>query len=135
MIGPHEGKELQLMLSGKKPLAVFHDAIPATEKIPEEIIPETAFAPHVQTGKIKRLAADLRSAKDDHIIRYVCYTLPGEEWRAHFLLWLKTEQLSGRLQFDPAHDIIIGHLLGYGESDIDEFLERQEVRLKSKHHI
>lgn len=38
-IGPHEGRELELMLTGK---------------IPEEIIPESAFAPYVNSKKLNR---------------------------------------------------------------------------------
>lgn len=40
MIGPHEEQELELMLEGKKPLAVFCDYIPDNKKISEKIIPE-----------------------------------------------------------------------------------------------
>jgi hypothetical protein len=39
MIGPHEGKELELMLAGKKHLAAFGD-----------IIPEKKFPPYVENG-------------------------------------------------------------------------------------
>ncbi len=122
MIGPHEGKELELMLAGEKALAVFHDAVLPGQAIPEEIIPERAFAPYVAEGRIKRLAADIRSAKDDGVIRCVCFTLPGVEWRAEFLLWLKRETLSGRLSCDFSHDRIIGLLLGYSEQDVTDFL-------------
>ncbi len=45
MIGPHEGEELELMLAGKKHLAIFHDAIPEDGYISEDIIPEQALAP------------------------------------------------------------------------------------------
>lgn len=125
MIGPHEGKELQLMLSGQKSLAVFHDAIPASGNIPEEVIPETAFAPYVQSKKINRHVADIRSAKDSSIIRYVCFTLPGEDWRAQFFLWLAEGRISGRIPADDACDIIAGRLLNYSESEIQHFLQKR----------
>lgn len=32
-IGPHEGKELELMLAGKKPLAMFSDVFPSTLRL------------------------------------------------------------------------------------------------------
>lgn len=124
MIGPHEGKELGLMLAGEKRLAFFHDAVINGQDIPEEIIPENAFAPHVRSGEIIRLAADIPSHKGD-LIRYVCFTLPDEEWRAHFLLWLKTETHAGRLEHAPAHDEMIGKLLGYADQDVDEFLRNK----------
>ncbi|HNQ91996.1 MAG TPA: hypothetical protein PKI93_03585 [Alphaproteobacteria bacterium] len=54
MIGPHEGKELELMLASKKHLAIFHDIAPKNGTIAEKIIPDRAFAPHVQAGQIIR---------------------------------------------------------------------------------
>ena len=45
-IGPHEGRELELMLSGRKPLALFY-------AIESEIwiLPEEQFDRHVEMGK------------------------------------------------------------------------------------
>ncbi|SCA55967.1 Hemocin immunity protein (fragment) [Candidatus Terasakiella magnetica] len=34
-VGPHEEKELDLMLSGDKPLAMFSDTIPSSMELPE----------------------------------------------------------------------------------------------------
>lgn len=122
MIGPHEGKELALMLVGEKSLAMFHDAIPDNDEIAEEIIPEEAFAPHVAAGTIKRFSKDIESTRKGGVIRFVCFTLPNEEWRAEYLLWFKSERFSRRLDHDPAHDEIIGKLLGYTDGDVQEFL-------------
>lgn len=124
MIGPHEGKELALMLAGEKSLAMFHDVIPEHGDIAEEIIPEQAFAPHVAAGQIKRFSKDIESARKGGVIRYVCFTLPNEEWRAEYILWFKSEFFSGRLDHDPAHDEIIGKLLSYTDEDIREFLNQ-----------
>lgn len=54
MIGPHQGKGLELMISGKKHLALFSDELLPRQPISEEIIPDKAFAPHVQSDKIVR---------------------------------------------------------------------------------
>jgi len=124
MIGPHEGKELEMMLAGEKSLAMFHDALPEDGEIAEEIIPEQAFAQHVASGAIKRFSKDIESVRKGGVIRYVCFTLPDEEWRADYLFWFKTEFLSGRLDHNPAHDEIIGKLLGYTDEDIQDFLGR-----------
>lgn len=123
MIGPHEGKELELMLAGEKSLAMFHDLVPAGGEIAEGVIPERAFAPHVAAGAIKRFAVDITNAKNGDVIRYVCFTLPGQEWRAEFLLWMNQEFYAGRLNHSPAHDELIGKLLGYGAADIQDFLK------------
>ncbi|MCB1530012.1 MAG: hypothetical protein H6853_09060 [Rhodospirillales bacterium] len=122
MIGPHEGKELELMLAGDKKLAFFHDIIPAEGEIAEEIIPERAFAPYVQEGRLLRFAGDIPKTGSADVLRFVCFTLPGEEWRAQFILWLKREWLGGRLEYNPAHEDIIGNLLGYDAQDIEEYL-------------
>lgn len=125
MIGPHEGKELELMLAGEKKLAVFHDALPPDgAEIPEEIIPEKAFAPYVAEGAMTRIAEDIRAQKTGDTIRYVCFTLPGEEWRARTFLWMRRQTFSGRRPADKTDDIFTGRLLGYDESDIEKFISQ-----------
>ena len=123
MIGPHEGKELELMLADKKPIAMFYDVVPEGEEISKNIIPEAAFAPYVETGRFKRFSKDIYNVKLKTDIRFVCFTLPGEEWRAKFLLWLKSELYSNALNHNPEHDRMIGMLLGYDDSDIEEYLK------------
>lgn len=130
MIGPHQGKELELMLTGEKHLAVFHDVIPDDHDISEEIIPEQAFAPYVQQGKIKRFSSEIYLEKYKKTVRYVCFALPGEEWRAQFFLWQAGKRSRGEIPADDACDIIAGRLLGYSETDIQHFLENQKIRLK-----
>ncbi len=121
MIGPHEGKELELMLAGEKSLAVFHDIVPADGLIPEEIIPEQAFAPYVAAGRVVRIVRDIRNVTSDDINRYVCFVLPGEEWRAEMFLWVREGIRADKFPYDDACDTIIGRLLGYTEDDIQKF--------------
>jgi hypothetical protein len=48
----HTGRELELMLAGDKPLAMFCAEI---SELPEELfIPEAAFAVHVKSGRFVR---------------------------------------------------------------------------------
>ncbi|HMA16509.1 MAG TPA: hypothetical protein VKP12_17100, partial [Kiloniellaceae bacterium] len=51
-IGPHEGRELELMLAGTKPLAMFGDAVGSAQEVPED-----DFAPYVAEGRIVRREA------------------------------------------------------------------------------
>lgn len=113
-IGPHEGRELELMLAGKKPCAFFHDALPENGQISEQIILERAFAPYVAGGKFLRFSKE--TSKNNQLIRYVCFTLPAEAWRADAIFWLREYN-------DDAADRMIGRLLGYTEEQIDAFLE------------
>jgi hypothetical protein len=129
MIGPHEGRELELMLSGQKKLAVFHDIIIPGQNIPEGIIPEQAFFPYVQAGTIIRTEEKITNKKTGDIIQNVLFTLPGEEWRASTILWIKRDVFQNQKRFDEAYDIIIGRLLGYTEDEISAFLFHQK-RLK-----
>lgn len=118
-IGPHQGRELELMLTGVKLCAIFHDALPESGVIPEKIIPEQAFAPHVASGRFLRFAKDYKSGS--HVIRYVCFTARNEEWRAQFLLWLKDRFYNGE-KVDHSDEIMEGRILGYTEDEIKAFL-------------
>jgi hypothetical protein len=111
MIGPHQGRELELMLEGKKRLAVFCEAVIEGKEIPEEIIPEKAFAPYIATGLIKRFSQDFISSKIPFPGRYVCFTPNGHEWRAQAFLWLKQESISGHIPFDETYERFVGRLL------------------------
>lgn len=124
-IGPHEGRELELMLTGVKKLASFTDVIPSNGIIAEEIIPEVAFAPYVQANKILRIAKEFKNNGTNHVIRCVCFTLPGQEWRAHCLLWMKERLFSG-IKSDDADTVFEGRLLGYSEADIQSFLNHKK---------
>src|SRR5690606_30318844 len=83
MIGPHQGRELELMLAGQKHLALFYDTLTEPFENNEEIIPEAAFASYVASGAIRRFQKDIPHPKRNTLARYVCFTTPGNEWRAH----------------------------------------------------
>ena len=125
MIGPHQGKELELMLAGEKSLAVFHDQVFAPDpQISEDIIPEAAFAPYVQKGEITRYAEDVYFDIRQANIRYVCFTLRGQEWRAKFYLWYINGLASGSILPSPEHEKIIGALFDYSNDDINDFIKK-----------
>src|SRR5690606_18921028 len=105
---------------GEKHFALFHDAIPDDGVILEEIIPEHAFAPYVENGTIMRFSKDYYDGA--HTIRYVCFTTPGNEWRAQAFYHFHEEAMSGRRPFDEAYEYFVGRLLGYSEDDIADYL-------------
>lgn len=121
------------MLNGSKALAIFHDIVKEGYKSPEEFIPENAFAPHVASGKIKRFTHDVIAKKDNSTIRFVYFTLPGEEWRAQFMIWMNDNVISGQMKHEPAYDVVIGRLLGYTESDAQHFVEHS-TKLRAERH-
>lgn len=126
MIGPHQGKELELMLDGKKHLAIFYDAIIEGQTIPETVIPEQAFAPYVASKQIIRLDYISRNSKNPHPTQYVLFILPNHEWRANAFIWMHKECIEGRRSFDDAYEYFVGRLLDYSEEDIADFIQHQK---------
>ena len=115
VIFPHEGRELQLMLKGKKPLARFTRKRSAAA----DAAVEAAFAPHVARGKLARF--EFRS--EDTARVYYC--LPTEEWRVKLLELIDAALETGAHAF-TIYDLhrIDGAMLGYAKADIEAFVER-----------
>jgi hypothetical protein len=79
----HGGRELELMLAGRKPLALFYDD--AGEPAGEAAIPEGRFDPYVARGDFVKGEAMLE-LPDPELgaparVRYVLYALSDERWR------------------------------------------------------
>jgi hypothetical protein len=76
-VGPHEGRELELLLSGSKPMAMFYEAdtFPVSALYPEE-----QFMAHVQSDVLVRRDEFYRG-EDGVSVHYVYYALPIEAWR------------------------------------------------------
>jgi len=123
MIGPHEGKELELMLSGEKHLAAFGDIIPVDGEIHELIIPEKKFKPYVDSGEIIRYTED-HQTQNNQTMRYVCFTTPPEIWRAHAYIFIRKRLYSKEVDYTDSIDRLIGYLLGYHADDIEDFLNQ-----------
>ena len=116
VIGPHNGRELELMLSGAKPLARF-----AKEPVPSAQFKaaEAAFKPHVKRGTMRRF-----QFKGEDFDR-VYYCLPTEEWRVKLLELIDTALEAGRHEF-TIYDLqrIDGAMLGYAKEDVEFFVAR-----------
>jgi len=126
-IGPHEGRELSLMLAGEKPLARFSEAVAA-----RHLLPEALFAPHVASGHIvKREYPHTDTATGISAIS-IYYALPTEEWRIAALLEIDTVIISGKRMATDADDREIGRLLGYTEVEIAAFLSWKRQQLPSQ---
>ena len=115
----HTGRELELMLAGRKPLAAFcveADALPC-----EELIPEDAFSPFVQSKQMQRQDFDLQSNTPSGApvtLRLVMYALPGEEWRMSVMLKLMQALHSGG-GWNETCERVEGSLLGYSDAEND----------------
>jgi len=126
-IGPHEGRELELMLAQKKPLAMFSEIVPSSYEWPDQ-----KFEPYVVSGKLVKKEFLVETPDGRHQVRYLFFALPNEAWRIdeayalsrmHFKSWSKeAEEACVRL----------GRLLGYTEEDIRIFaLWSGQIRIRT----
>ncbi len=131
----HTERELTLMLAGKKPLAVFVETYPRIEA-ERGLIPETAFQPHVDSGRIvKREQISPPNEKSPKLkglrlgTRRVLYALPSEQWRidAYLLLW-KTSEKAG---WGDGFERMEGSLLGYEDWQNDAYIEWRKKRYQA----
>lgn len=121
-IGPHEGRELDLLLSGQKPMAMFSDVVPASFDWGE-----TDFDPYVQRKQILKRETFLE--REGLTFRFVYFCLPSEEVRIDQLHEINTTIFTGVRPATEEDDIQTGRLLGYTEDDISTYIEwSREIR-------
>jgi hypothetical protein len=121
-VGPHEGRELELMIAGTKPLSMFVEPIPSEL----ECFPEADFDALVSDGRlIKSVSVESIKTPDGKSgqVRRILYALPNEEWRIRSLLLVKNLYSSLAPGWRPDLDRVIGLLLGYERKDVESFLE------------
>jgi hypothetical protein len=115
-IGPHEGRGLELMLAGEKPLAMFSDIVPSSYRWPD-----AQFEPHVASRVLVKKEFLTKTPDGRHQVRYLFFALPNEAWRIDEAFALS------RKHFDAWGDeaeeacVRLGRLLGYREEDIRAF--------------
>lgn len=125
LIGPHEGRELELMLAGTKPIAMFHEVVGHDDGL--ELIPEVAFSPYVDAGRFLCHQESIQSS--GHTLRYVFYAQTN---RAHNLKRLieivrhkhdpnRNRNIPWPVEFESE----IGRLLGYSQEAIDYFIQNK----------
>ncbi len=116
-VGPHNGRELELMLQGDKPMALFA----AEQGMDAEDIGDAGFAPFVDDGRILKFTHfDPETSVEDRR-----YCLPTEEWRCKLSLMISLMCRRGDA-FDvfTSNDLarLEGTLLGYSKEDIEAFV-------------
>jgi hypothetical protein len=123
----HTNRELDFMLKRGKPLAHFSDAYPAEPN--EEIFPEQAFAPYVESGRfVKREFVEplQEPPPKDHPhvrgIRHVFYARPSEGWRIDAYIMMMAA--AAKVGWSEGFERLEGSLLGYEEWQTDVHLER-----------
>ena len=126
-IGPHEGRELALLLSGQKPLAMFTDIVPATFDWSEE-----KFDGHVRSGRLIKREEIYRRSDGLPPTRIVYYARPSEAARIDRLHRINLDIFCGHRDATEEDDIETGRLLGYTDEHVRVFVEwTRKTRLKA----
>jgi hypothetical protein len=109
----HTNRELEMMLAGSKPFAVFaHERVDGFEK--SDVLANQDFATHIANGKLsEHVRTGERKGPGGTPIKidYYFYALEGEEWRVASY-WLLLELLH-RGAWCPQLEWLEGKLLGY----------------------
>ena len=117
-VGPHEGRELELMIAGEKPLAMFGDALESACQAPD-----ADFAPYVATGSVVRREEIYRPPESGVPGRFVYFARVGEEWRIEAMHRINERIFTEQQSTSPDIEREIGRLLGYTEAEIEQYLE------------
>jgi hypothetical protein len=122
----HTNRELELMLLGCKPLAMFYAYV--SELPDERLIPEEAFFPHVKSGQFLReeiVYEDyVQQLKCNEQIKYVFFALPQEAWRIKAMLLLKHSFRKSSYAWNETLERIESALLGYTDDEIDAWCNK-----------
>ena len=122
----HTGKELDLMLAGKKPLALFGEE---KSLLPDEsFIPERKFSASVNAGVIIRdelllVGGYSTRLKKEVEMLYVLYAIKTETWRIPAMMNLLTE-FNTTGQWNETPERMQGKLLGYTDEENNVWCNR-----------
>ncbi|MCP9230602.1 hemin receptor [Mesorhizobium sp. LMG 17147] len=116
-VGPHNGRELEMMLQGEKPMALFA----AEPGMDAGDIGDALFKPFVDDGHILKFSyIDPGTSVEERR-----YCLPTEEWRCKLSLLISQMCRDGEA-FDvfTRNDLarLEGTLLGYPKDSIEAFI-------------
>lgn len=121
----HAGRELELMLAGRKPLALFYD----DPDDPAGAIPERSFERYVADGSFvtDELVLDLPDplAGTTTRVRYVLYAVRAEQWRIPAALLTIRTLFKVNALADEGLERLLCALLGYSDDETAACLETQ----------
>lgn len=124
--GTHEGREIELLASGAKPLAVLSIPLGAADEAHDEWL--TPVRPMIEAGQL--LIQESTQIWPDGPYDTVAGTLVGlrhvtlcradQAWRIP--AWRMLEASGDRMGWDEAHERMSSFLLGYGPEEIDRYI-------------
>jgi hypothetical protein len=122
-LGPHEGRELELMLAGRKHLCAFYEEL----GIERETFPERQFDLHVAEGRfVKDIRVENWISRDgeETSARSVLYATADQTWRIPAMRMIEDIYHSMGPGWRPDLERVKGSLLGYDRTDVERFIER-----------
>lgn len=117
-LGPHEGQELELLLSGEKPIALFYDLLPVE------------FLKHLEQGTLSMLSKDIQTSLPLPFSIMLIYKASSLENLNELMICIET--LFTETNFEKCIELErrIGQLLGYSAQDIEFYIQHI-----SNHHL
>lgn len=110
MLGPHEEKELELMLNHQKEIALFY----TDAEVPED------FFPYLENKTFELKEIKLKDKLLGNFSYYLIYRLENIAKAEKLASILLKNRNSGK--FDPDLEREIGRLLGYCDDDIEFYI-------------
>ncbi|UGQ25352.1 hemin receptor [Acinetobacter calcoaceticus] len=110
-LGPHEGQELELLLSGEKPIALFYDLLPVE------------FLRHLEQGTLSTLSKDIETSLPLPFSIMLIYKDAALADLNELMICIET--LFKETNFEKCIELErrVGQLLGYSEQDIEFYIQ------------
>lgn len=112
-LGPHEGKELELMLKNEKELSLFY----TDSEIPEE------FIPYLEEGRFFLKTLKFKKNINGVNFDFKYYIISQHKDSSNVCKLSKVLELNFNNSFSPDLEREIGILLGYNNDDIEYYIQ------------
>jgi hypothetical protein len=119
-LGPHEGKELELMLKNKKELALFYTG----SEVPEE------FDPYLRNGILHCYTFKYDLTVNSKVHEFADYIISNAIDNPKVFRLANLLERTRAEKFSPELEKEIGQLLGYNEEDIDYYIQHSLLNLQ-----
>lgn len=126
-IGPHEGRELELLLAGEKPMAML---VAPDERFERAVASGVLVRAHLVTAVTAMPSLlDRLAGRTPRRLTLPVYLARGEEWRAVALqriydgIHARKGAGAGPVALTDMEHAVIGELLGYADADIAAYLD------------
>jgi hypothetical protein len=128
-LGPHEERELELMASEAKPLAMFVEPLPTEHEFFDEQEFDALVEQQVLVKKV-RVESITTPEGTKGQIRRVLYAQASQAWRIPAMLFIQDAYAALGVGFSADFERIIGLLLGYDRDHIEGYI----ASVKDRHN-